>query len=111
MTNIQILTSHLGLLGLGSTLYLSQILKTFSRRMGEVTKMPPYYRWFDVSSIFISIAFLGQAMLCSAALAGRPAILFTDAFALYTFYLPLAVGAGIDIGVALVYWGWLIHEH
>ncbi len=110
MNTPQILTSHLGLLALGSTLYIIQLLRAFSRRMGEVTKMPAYYRWFDAGSALIAVAFLGHAALCSAALAGQPAILLSPTFALCILHLPLALGAGICLAIVSIYWGWLIHE-
>lgn len=110
MNTLQILTSHLGLMALGSTLYVIYLLRAFSRRIGEVTKMPAYYRWFDASSVLIAVAFLGQALLCSAALAGRPAILLSPTFALCILHVPLVLGAGIALVIAFIYWGWLIHE-
>mgnify|MGYP000903244462 FL=1 len=111
MNTLQILTSHLGLIALGSTIYIIQLLKAFSRRIGEVTKMPAYYRWFDAGSALIAVAFLGQAFLCSAALTGQPALLLSPTFALCILHLPLALGVGITLVIAFIYWGWLIHEH
>ena len=47
MKELEILTSHLGAGILLGVLYLGWLLRAFSRRMGEVTKMRPYYRGFD----------------------------------------------------------------
>ncbi len=113
MTSLQILTSHLGVAVLVSVIYASWLLRSFSQRIGEVTRMPSYYRWFTLGNVLMFIALLSYTFQCSAALtpevASSTLILHTK-FSLWTFYIPLAIGVGIDTTVTLIYWKWLIHE-
>lgn len=110
MTVAQILTSHLGLMTLVGTLYLCHLLQTFSRRMGDVTKMPAYHNWFHVGNSLIAIASLSYIVQSSAAMAGAPTLILTTTFAVWTFHLPLALGVGINLAITLIYWGWIIKE-
>ncbi|MGC9357205.1 MAG: hypothetical protein ACP5GX_05040 [Anaerolineae bacterium] len=110
MTDLQILTSHLGAVAVGGALYVSSLLLTFSRRMNEVTRMRARYRWFRVGNILIGLAFFGYILLCSAALGGEPAFLLNSDTVLLIFHLPLALGIGINLIVTLLYWGWLLRK-
>ncbi len=110
MTAPEILTSHLGgglLMGL---IYVIWLLRNLSRRMGEVTRMRPYYRGFDVGNLLLSIALLSYILRSSAALAQRPATVLSPTFTLLTFYTPLVLGLSLNVGLALVYWGWLFYQ-
>jgi hypothetical protein len=111
MTTAQILTSHLGLMALVGTLYLCHLLQTFSRRMGDVTKMTAYHNWFHVGNSLIAVAAMSYIVQSSAAMTGAPALVLTTAFAVLTFHLPLALGVGINLATTLIYWGWLMKEH
>jgi hypothetical protein len=113
MKTAQILTSHLGVAIFVAMIYTTWLLRRFSQRIGEVTRMPPTYRWFNIGNVLIFIALLGYMFQCSAALAfeepGSVWIL-KPLFSLFTFYIPLTLGISIDVTVAFIYWGWLIRE-
>ncbi len=110
MTDSQILTSHLGLPLLAGMLYVGYLLRMLSQRMGAVTKMPRYYRWFDLGNILVGLATIGYVLINSAALAGRPSLCLEPAFSMLALDLPLALGVGINGLVALKYWGWLARQ-
>jgi len=110
MTDIEVLTSHLGTGILIGILYISWLLRILSRRMSEVTKMQAYYRGFDLGSTLLIVATLSYIFQCSAALAQQPAGVLTVEFALLTFYLPLTLGIGINLASAIIYWGWLFRR-
>ena len=110
MTDSQILTSHLALPIFAGILYVGYLLRMLSQRMGAVTKMPPYYRWFDLGNAFIAAATLSYIFISSAALVGRPETYLTPTFSLLTLHLPLALGMGINSLIALKYWGWLAKQ-
>lgn len=110
MKDLEILTSHLGMALLIGMLYLSWLLRTLSRRMGEVTRMRPYFRGFDLGNGLILIATLSYILICSAALSQQPAAFLTPTFQLIAFYIPLTLGLVLNLGITLFYWGWLITE-
>ncbi len=110
MTDSQILTSHLALPLFASILYVGYLLRMLSQRMGAVTKMPPYYRWFDLGNALIAAATISYIFVSSAALAGRPVTYLTPTFSLLTLHLPLTLGIGINSWIALKYWGWLAKQ-
>lgn len=107
MTVSQILTSHMGLPLLAAMLYVGYLLRMLSQRMGAVTKMPPYYRWFDLGNALVGLATLSYVIINSAALAGTPSQCLAPTFSLLTLNLPLALGMIINGVLALKYWGWL----
>ncbi len=110
MKDLEILTSHLGTALFLAVLYLCWLLRILSRRMGEVTRMPPYYRFFDIGNILLLIATLSYILVCSASLSQKPALLLAPMFLFWSFYMPLALGVGINLTITLVYWGWLARE-
>ncbi len=113
MKTVQILTSHIGIAIFIAIIYITWLLRRFSQRIGEVTRMPSTYHWFNVGNGLVFIALLSYMFQCSAALAfeepGSVWIL-RPFFSLFTFYIPLTLGLGIDVTVAYIYWGWLIRE-
>ncbi len=110
MRHFQTLTSHLGLPMIIATLLLGWILRAFSRRLGEVTKMKPHYRWYYVGDAFIGLAALGHTLYSNAALTGQPAQMLTPLAVLGLFYLPLTLGVLIHLVITWLYWGWLIRK-
>lgn len=97
------------LIALLSALYLYASL---SRRLGAVTKMPPHYRWFIVSGVFIGLALVVSIMRSAAYLSARPEVAFlvSPAFALAFYLLPLFIGTAICVTVVWRYWAWLLKK-
>lgn len=110
MNNFQILTSHLVLPMLVAILYVGWILRALSRRLGEVTKMKPYYHWFYVGESLIALAIVGYTLHNNASLRGKPTWLMKPGITLLVFHLPLALGILVNLTVTLIYWGWLLRK-
>jgi hypothetical protein len=106
------LTAPLGSLGLLAVIYAFYILANLSRRYGEVIRLAPYYRGFYIGMILIGVAFIGHMMQATVVLAPEqaPALLNAEWFYLLTYYLPLALGVTIGLGVAWRYWSWILQE-
>jgi len=107
-----IVTTILGVLGVFSIIYLNLLLSNLSRRLGTVTQMKPYYRWFLVAGAFVTIAALSQLIRGTAMLAPDLALsVFLEPwFALVTYHLPLAIGVTLDLAIVWCYWGWMFKE-
>jgi len=107
-----VVTTPLGPLCLLVIAYLGLLFGNFSRRLSAVTKMPDYYRWFQVASIFVVLAAMSQIVRGTAILAPdiAPPVLLEPWFALASFYIPLAVGVTIDLWLVLYYWRWILKE-
>ncbi len=107
-----VVTTSLGPLGLLVVSYLGLLFGNFSRRLSAVTKMPDYYRWFQVASLLVALAAMGQTVRGTAVLAPELAlpVLLEPWFALVSFHIPLAVGVTIDLWLVLYYWRWILKE-
>lgn len=104
----------LGCLGEASLLYGVTILLRLSKKLGEVTKMRPYYRGYYVSiiSLIISTAvrFI-QSSLLDSYTAGNPSPLISAWGTLSIIHqVALAVGLLVACVIAFLYWGWLFRE-
>ncbi|MGQ9515763.1 MAG: hypothetical protein ACUVWB_01475 [Anaerolineae bacterium] len=104
----------LGCLGEVSLLYGVTILLRLSKKLGEVTKMRPYYRGYYVAIVCLVISsavrFI-QASLLDSFTAGNPFPL-ANAWDILTIihHISLAVGLTAACLVAFLYWGWLFKE-
>ena len=96
-----LLNVPLSVLGLVAVLVMLYMLAALSRRLGEVTKMRPYYRGFYLAMAGLALA-IGVALL-------RPPGGPSDAYRI-AYYAPLTLAALISLVVALRYWGWLFRE-
>lgn len=99
-------------LGSIAVIYLFHILARLSQKLGEVTRMPAYYRWYRVGQALWGIALLTQLLRVSLVLdpAGSPSWLGSPWLYLLTHYLPMAVGVIIGLIVTCRYWIWLLTE-
>jgi hypothetical protein len=95
-----------------SVMFLFLILARLSEKLGDVTRMPPYYRWFWVGIGFLGIALISQLLRISVSLTGQTSypLLIDPLFYLVTYHLPLAIGITIGLTVAWRYWSWLLTE-
>ena len=95
-----------------SIIFLFFILARLSEKLGAVTRMPPYYRWFWVGVGFLGIALVSEFLQISVSLKGQTnhQLLNSPLFYLVTYQLPMAVGVTIGLAVTWRYWSWLLTE-
>ncbi|HLF25374.1 MAG TPA: hypothetical protein VJG32_03470 [Anaerolineae bacterium] len=96
-----LLNIPLGVSGLIAVFVLLYIFATLSRRLGAVTKMKAYYRWFYVAMAAVALA-IGIVVLRQPGL--------EDGSVLFIYHLSLLVAGLISLAVAYRYWGWLFQE-
>jgi hypothetical protein len=102
-----------GCLGEAALLYAMLILLRLSRKLGEVTKMPPYYRGYYVSVGLISVALLARMLSASVLLSPSdtiPGWLLSPWFSVVLHHLMLAAGLTVALPITWKYWGWLLRE-
>ena len=99
-------------LGTISVIFLFFILARLSEKLGAVTKMPPYHRWFRVGQGFLVVALISQFLRISVLLTRQASYLWLDTslFYLITHHLPMAIGVTIGLVVTWRYWSWLLTE-
>jgi hypothetical protein len=79
------------------------VMASLSRRLGEVTRRPPLYRWFLVGAALVGLSIvLRLSRIDSSGRLGEQAALLYD--------VPLVVGLLVSVVVAWRYWGWLLYE-
>jgi len=95
-----------------SIIFLFFILARLSEKLGAVTRMPAYYRWFGVGIGFLVIALISQLLRITVSLTGQTSypVLNDSLFYLATYYLPMAIGVTIGLAVTWRYWSWLLTE-
>ena len=95
-----------------SVIFLFFILARFSEKLGAVTRMPAYYRWFGVGIGFLGIALISQLLRINVSLTRQASypLLNDPLFYLVTYYLPMAIGVTIGLAVTWRYWSWLLSE-
>ncbi len=81
-----------------------------SSRLGAVTKMPPFYRWFLVGGGLTGMALAVSLLRAAALLSCREEIAFLvqPGVGLLFYHIPLLIGTVINVAVTLRYWSWLI---
>lgn len=93
----------LSFVGPASIILALVVMASLSRRLGEVTRRPPLYRWFFVGAALVGLSMvLRLVKLDSSGQLGTQAALFYD--------VPLVGGLLISVIVAWRYWGWLLYE-
>ena len=103
----------LALLGIVAVIHTCFVFARLSRRLGNVTKMRPYYRFYYLSAV-LALGALAASFLVSTNRILVPDTLpfvpSNDAFALLAVYLPMALANGLALAVTWRYWGWLLKE-
>ena len=104
-----VLTASIAILGLVGAWYMLYIFVVLSRKLGNVTKMKPYYRGLYVGMGLIAIALISHFLRATALMNPTllPAELTSDLFYLLTYYSPMVLAVAISLLVILRYWGWL----
>jgi hypothetical protein len=99
-------------LGLLSVIFLFFILARLSEKLGAVTRMAPYYRWFWVGTGFLAVGLLSQLACISASLTGQSGngLFASPLFYLVTYHIPLVIGVSIGLAITWRYWSWLLTE-
>ncbi len=100
------------IVSLGSVIYLLLILAELSKRLGEVTKWPPYYRGLYVGAVLVALALAGRALIWNNAISPDFEVSFlnTSTARMLLDRLPMAVGVTISAVVAWRYWRWLLKD-
>lgn len=100
------------LTGLGAVIFVLHILAVFSRKLGAVTKMKPYYRRLYLSIGLVTIALLVKWLIFMVRPVPdvAPAWLLSEWFYFAGFVMPLLCGIGLAVFVVLRYWSWLFRE-
>ncbi|HEY4691024.1 MAG TPA: hypothetical protein VIK33_17065 [Anaerolineae bacterium] len=96
-----LLNIPLSVSGLVAVMVMLYLLATLSRRLGEVTKMRPYYRGFYAAMLGVALA-IGIALLRQPGPEGDNYLL--------VYYALLTLAGLISLFIALRYWGWLFRE-
>ena len=109
---MNLLVTPLGVIGLAAVAYLLYIFANLSRRLGAVTKMPPYYRGFYVAIGLLTISILARVTLNSMVLAPElsTGIVSTPSFSLIFYQIPFVLAVVIGVALAWRYWSWLFKE-
>ncbi len=109
---MNLLITPLGVMGLVAVAYTLYILANLSRRLGAVTKMPPYYRGFYVAIALLTISILARVTLTSVELAPELSTGVASApwFSLVAYHIPFFLAMVISVVVAWRYWIWLFKE-
>lgn len=95
-----------------SVMFLLFILARLSQKLGAVTRMSAYYRWFWVGIGFLGIALIAQFIRMTVSLTGQTSypVLNDPLFHLVTYHAPMVIGVTIGLGVTWRYWSWLLTE-
>ena len=99
-------------LGTISIIFLFFILARLSGKLGAVTRMLPYHRWFLAGQGFLGVALISQLLRISELLTRQASCLWSDMSLAYliTYHLPMAIGVTIGLVVTWRYWSWLLTE-
>ena len=106
----EVLLSPLGPMGLIGLLFVLDVYYNLSRRLGEVNRMPPYYRRFLIGSGFVVVALIAQVIRVAAHISCdlRVSFILSPHFGLIAFHIPLLIGISISVLTAWRYWSWLL---
>jgi hypothetical protein len=109
---VNLLITPLGVIGLVAVAYMLYIFANLSRRLGAVTKMPPYYRGFYVAIGLLTISILARVTLNSVALAPELAtgIVSAPFFSPVVYQGPFVLAMAISVALAWRYWSWVFKE-
>lgn len=103
----------LGSAGLAGVLYATMILMELSKRLGEVIRMPRYYRLFHLAALLIALAIGSRLFWALSLIKPAPGLGWLrqpPLFYTLTYSIPLALGATLSLAVTWRYWGWLVRE-
>lgn len=99
----------LGLAGPLSIFVLFIVLGTISRRMGSVTRTPPYYIWFYIAALLMGISLVARTINIGMGSAAART-LHEDPFMVILYVVLPAIAMTIAAVVTWRYWSWLLAE-
>jgi hypothetical protein len=112
---VEVFSGLVGTLGLASLVYGLLILNQLSRKLGAVTKMPPFFRGYYLAGVLVGLALLTR--LVRTSLLSKPledsaqlAWLNSPLVDLLGYHLALALAMTISLAVTWRYWSWLLRE-
>ena len=107
MTTILGLANEAGPVGLA---FMLVVLGQLSRHLGEVVKMPPYYRLFYFAAGLVGWAVAVQIILVALNADPSSQIAGMETLQLFAHHLPISAGMLLGVATAWRYWGWLLRE-
>ena len=103
-----------GCLGEAALIHAILILFQLSKKLGEVTKMRPFYRAYYVSIVFLTMALVARIVNASQLLSPATRLQTWEQDYWMLSPLPhnilLAIGLTVALFVTAKYWGWLVKE-
>ena len=110
---MRFLVSIIGTIGLFAMGFVFLILARLTQKWQVVTKIRSYYYMFYVSAVLVGIASIVRLLRIGylEVKTGPQFLLEPQSwFYLLFYYIPLAVGVTISLGVTWKSWGWLMGE-
>lgn len=106
----EVLIAPFGPVALIAVIFLLDLYFTLSQRLGEVTRMRPYYRRFWIAGLSVGLAAVVQVLRTAAHLSQAPqvAFLLSPVLSIFAFHLPLLLGVVVGVLTAWRYWSWLL---
>lgn len=99
----------LGLLGSIAIAIALLVLGLLSKRLGSVTRTPPYYVWFYVAAGLMLVSILARLVHLGQGPAVAVALIDDKVSVLLYAGLP-AIAITLGVVVAWRYWSWLLAE-
>lgn len=110
---IELMVALLSSSALVGAIYLCFVLMELSRKLGQVTRMPPYYLIFYLAGIFLTVALFARLIKASLLFVPpevRPLFLSSPQFYFMAYHLPLLLGILLALWTTIKYWGWIFRE-
>jgi len=103
-----------GCLGEAALIYAMLILLQLSKKLGDVTKMKPFYRGYYVSAVLLVLALIIRILNASLLFSPIASSTIWQQNDWVNLSLPhhilLTVGLTIALPITAKYWGWLLKE-
>lgn len=90
--------------------FILVVLDQLSRHLGEVVKMPPYYRQFYFAAGLVGWAVAVQIVLVALNADPSSQISPKETLQLFAHHLPFTAGMPLGVATAWRYWGLLLRE-
>lgn len=106
-----VVPGFLALVGIIANMYTFIVFARLSQRLGNVTKMKPYYRVYYVSVVLAMLALVASFVDRGAAVAPAAVPFVSEiGWVIAAQYIALALANLLALAVTWRYWGWLLRE-